>query len=148
AVTYSMILKVQVMDLSPARYTLFIFAGLVPFLATSEALHQGVSSVVANRALLSNTVFPIDLAPVKAVLMSQVPLVVGLAMILVGDAIFGGVPVTAFLLPLVWALHVIALVGVCWVIALFNVVFRDLQALMGAVLLTLLVISPIAYSLD
>ena len=149
ATTYSMILKVRVGDLGPTQYVLFIFAGLVPFLATSEALHQGVSSVVANRALLSNTVFPIDLAPVKAVLLAQVPMAVGMVMVLAGKALFdGGVPGTAALLPVVWALHAVTLLGLCWCLALFNVVLRDLQMLMAATLLALLIISPIAYTRD
>jgi lipopolysaccharide transport system permease protein len=147
AATYAMILKVKVGDMEPAQYVLFIFAGLVPFLSTSEALHQGVSSVVANKALLSNTVFPIDLAPVKAVLLAQVPMIVGMFMLLTGKALFGGgLPGTVLLLPIVWLLHVVALLGVCWFLALFNVVLRDLQMIMAAALLALLVISPIAYT--
>ena len=59
-------------------------AGLIPFLSTAEALTQGVGSVVANRSLLTNTVFPIDLAPVKAVVLAQVPMTVGMSMILAG----------------------------------------------------------------
>jgi lipopolysaccharide transport system permease protein len=46
----------------------------------------------------------------------------------------------------VWLLHVVALLGVCWFLALFNVVLRDLQMIMAAALLALLVISPIAYT--
>jgi lipopolysaccharide transport system permease protein len=149
AVTYTMILRVQVGGFEPTQYVLFIFAGLVPFLATAEALNQGVSSVLANKSLLSNTVFPIDLAPVKAVLLAQVPLAVGMALVLAGGAVFGGgVPWTAVLLPAVWILHAVTLVGLCWFLALFNVVLRDLQMLMAAALLALLVISPIAYTRD
>ena len=149
AATYSMILRVQVSGLSGPAYTLFIFAGLVPFLATSDALHQGVSSIVASKLLLSNTVFPVDLAPAKAVLLAQVPMAVGLALILAGSAVFaGGPPWTAALVPAVWALHALALIGVCWFLALFNVVFRDLQMLMAVLLGALLVISPIAYTRD
>ena len=147
AVTYSLILKVRVGGLESAEYVLFIFAGLVPFVATSEALHQGVSSVVANRALLSNTVFPIDLAPVKSVLLAQLPFAVGLGLILAGSALFShGPPWTAALVPVVWALQAVALVGLVWFLALFNVVFRDLQMLMTAMLAALLIVSPIAYT--
>jgi lipopolysaccharide transport system permease protein len=147
AVTYAMILKVRVDGLDPTTYVLFIFAGLVPYLATSEALHQGVSAVVNSKALLSNTVFPIDLAPVKAVVLAQVPMTVGMIMILAGKAIFGGgLPATVVFLPCIWALHAVALLGLCWFLALFNVVFRDLRMIMAAALLALLIISPVAYT--
>ena len=77
AITYNMILRVQVQGLTTFQYTMFIFAGLVPFLSTAEALGHGVNSVAGNRTLLTNTVFPIDLAPVKSVLLSQVVMTVG-----------------------------------------------------------------------
>src|SRR5215813_12523636 len=67
AVTYLVIFQVRVPSLSPLQYVLLIFCGLVPFLMTSEALSYGVSSVMANKSVLSNTVFPIDLTPAKAV---------------------------------------------------------------------------------
>src|SRR5262245_54875470 len=75
-VVYLVIFRVQVPGLSPVQYVLMIFAGLVPFLMTSEALTLGVNSVVANRSVLNNTVFPIDLAPPKSVLLAQIPMAV------------------------------------------------------------------------
>src|SRR5260370_23455236 len=44
AVVYLVIFRVQVPGLTPGQYVLFIFAGLVPFLMTSEALGSGVGS--------------------------------------------------------------------------------------------------------
>ena len=55
-----------------------------PCLMTAEALSTGVTSVVANKAVLNNTVFPIDLAPVKAVLTSQATMLVGLTVTVIG----------------------------------------------------------------
>jgi lipopolysaccharide transport system permease protein len=144
--TYNLILRVQVRDLSSFQYTLFIFAGLVPFLSTAEALTQGVGSIVANRALLTNTVFPIDLAPVKAVLQSQVVLAVGMAVLLVGLAVTGQLHPTIVLLPVVWALHMLAVTGAVWFLSLLNVVLRDLQMLLAILIVILMVASPIAYS--
>ena len=148
ALTYVLILRVQVQDLTPFQYTLFIFAGLVPFLSLAEALTHGVGSVVANRALLTNTVFPIDLAPVKAVLQSQVVMAVGMTALLVSLAAAGMLRPTAVLLPVVWALQVLAVTGVVWVVALLNVVLRDLQMVLAILVMTLMIASPIAYSPD
>jgi len=148
AVTYVLILRVQVPDLTPLQYTLFIFAGLVPFLSVAEALSQGVGSVVANRSLLTNTVFPIDLAPVKAVLQSQVVMAVGMTVLVVALAATGDLRPTAVLLPVVWALQVVAVTGVVWVVALLNVVLRDLQMILAVVVMTLMIASPIAYTPD
>ena len=132
--------------MSGNRYVMFIFSGLVPFLATGEALSLGVASILADKALLSNTVFPVDLAPVKPVITSQVVMAVGMSVLLVGLALNGGLRWTVLLLPLLWAAHVIALTGLNWILSLLNVVFRDLQNLIGAILMILLVASPITYT--
>lgn len=71
AVVYMQIFRVRVPGLDSAGYVLYVFAGLVPYLACAEAVSTGVSSVITNKSVLNNTVFPIDLAPVKAVLLSQ-----------------------------------------------------------------------------
>lgn len=148
AVVYLVIFRVRVPGLAPAEYVLMIFSGLVPFLATSEALNNGVGAVVANRSALSNTVFPIDLAPAKAVVLSQVPTIVGFAVVLVALPIVGHLSWTVVLLPVVWLLHNLALIGLNWLLSLVNLVFRDLPNLVGLALMVVMVISPIAYTPD
>ena len=132
--------------LSGTRYVMFIFSGLVPFLATGEALSLGVASILADKALLTNTVFPVDLAPVKPVVTSQVVMGTGMTVLLAGVALNGGLHWTVVLLPLLWGAHVLALTGLNWILSLLNVVFRDLQNLIGAILMILLVASPITYT--
>jgi len=111
AAVYLVIFQVKVPGLSATEYVLLIFSGLVPFLATSEALVTGVGAVVANKSALSNTVFPIDLAPAKAVLLSQITMVVGFAVITMALAVTGRLSWTMLLVPIVWVLHVLALFG-------------------------------------
>jgi lipopolysaccharide transport system permease protein len=143
---YLVIFKIQVPGLSSVQYVLLIFTGLVPFLMTSEALSNGVGAVVANKSVLSNTVFPIDLAPAKSVLLSQTPMVIGYVVIVLALIITGGISWTIVLLPLVWGFHVMGLIGVSWILSLVNLVFRDLQNMIGILMMVLMIISPIAYT--
>jgi len=146
ASVYLVIFQVKVPGLSATQYVLLIFSGLVPFLATSEALVAGVGAVVANKSVLSNTVFPIDLAPAKAVLLSQVTMVVGFLAIVVVLGATGGLSWTILLAPIIWGLHLLALLGLTWILSLVNLVFRDLQNGMGLALMGLMIASPIAYT--
>lgn len=148
SVVYLLILKVSVPGLTQAQYVLQIFAGLVPLLATSEALMGGVGSVVANRAVLANTVFPIDLVPAKAALLGQSPMVVGVVVVLGASYLNGAMYWTVALLPIVWFLHLLALVGINWILSLVNIVFRDLQNLLGMVVTLMMIASPIAYTAE
>jgi lipopolysaccharide transport system permease protein len=113
---------------------------------TSEVVSTGVGSVVANRAVLANTVFPVDLVPVKSVLLGQVTMVVGMSVILIASAVLGIISWTVVLLPIVWGLQLLSLAGVVWVLSLVNLIFRDLQNFVSVILMMLIVASPIAYT--
>lgn len=136
----------DVTGLSAGDYTLYILAGLVPFLAAAEALTLGVGSLVVNRAMLTSVVFPMDLVPARAVLTAQATMAVGTAALLVGAALAGTLDWTIVVAPVVWVLMVVALLGVVWTISLLNVVVRDLQHAIAVVLMMLLIASPIVYT--
>lgn len=146
AVTYVAILRIRLAGLTSWEYVIFIFSGLVPYLMTAEALATGVTSVIANKAVLSNTVFPIDLTPVKAVLTSQATMAVGMTVTIAGAAIVGTLRWTIALLPVIWLLNVMALIGLNWFLSLLNVIFRDIQNFLTPILMMMLIISPIAYT--
>jgi lipopolysaccharide transport system permease protein len=145
-VVYLIIFQVRAPNLTPLEYVMHIFSGLVPFLMTSEALSNGAGSVVASKAVWSNTVFPIDLAPVKAVLMSQVSMIVGFSVIFLVLLYTQGLSWAVLLFPIIWGLHLLLLIGITWILSLINVVFRDIRNLIGLVLMALMIISPIAYT--
>jgi lipopolysaccharide transport system permease protein len=148
AVVYLYIFAVRPAHMTSFEYVLYMFAGLVPFLMAGEALNGGVSSVVVNKSVLNNTVFPIDLAPVKPVLISQAVSLVGFVTIVVLSVLTGKVMWTFLILPFVWGLQVLFLVGLNWILSLIHVVFRDLQHVMGILLMIVLIASPIAYTPD
>lgn len=146
AVVYLYIFRFSPTGLTEAQYALYIIAGLVVYLLTAEALSFGVSSVVANRALISNVVFPIDLVPVKAVLMAQPTMVVGTIAAIVTAVVVDTLSWWTLLVPVVWILQTLALVGAAWILSLLNVVLRDLTHAIAILLIILLIASPIAYT--
>ncbi|MEZ5730009.1 MAG: hypothetical protein R3E48_19755 [Burkholderiaceae bacterium] len=77
AAVYLLIFKVRFQLFDSNEYVLLIFCGLVPFLGVSEALGAGVGSVVANASLVKNTLFPVELVPIKELLSTQGLQVVG-----------------------------------------------------------------------
>lgn len=143
---YLLIFKIKVPGLSPAAYVLYIFAGLVPYLTLAEGLSAGVASVVVNKGVLSNTVFPIDLAAPKSILLAQGPMVVGMIVTVGGVWLTAGPHTSMLLLPVLWLLFMASLIGVSWTLSLLNLIFRDLQNIIGVILMVLMFISPIAYT--
>jgi lipopolysaccharide transport system permease protein len=148
AAVYIYVFKVRYGLFESNEYVLLIFCGLIPFIGFSEALAVGTPSVAANASLVRNTLFPIDLVPVKAVLTSQAIQVVGTVLLLGGIGFAGKLGPTALLLPVIWVLQILFTIGVIWFFSSINVYARDLAQIVGVLNLILMMVSPIAYSAD
>lgn len=148
ALVYLYVFKVRFALFDSNEYVALIFCGLIPFLGFAESLGLGVGSVTANASLIKNTLFPIELIPVKAVLVSQCTQVVGTVMLLAVLLLLGRFSPWWGLLPVIWGAQVLFCVGLLWILASLNVYFRDLQNLVSVSILLLMMLSPIAYTVD
>jgi lipopolysaccharide transport system permease protein len=148
AVIYIFIFKVRLQILNPYEYVLLIFCGLIPFLSFAEALGTGTQSVVGNSQIIKNTLFPIDLMPVRDVFISQAVQVVGLIMLFIISFVLHKLgPMSVFVL-LVWFFQIMFTIGLIWIFSSVNVFMRDLGYIVAIINLILMMISPIAYTED
>jgi lipopolysaccharide transport system permease protein len=146
AVVYLVIFQVRPVGMDRQTYVIYIFSGLVPLLAFSQGLLQGTISLSGSRELLLNTVFPPELVPLRETAIATVSLAVGLAITAAIALFLGKVAWTWLLVPVFIALMLMLLSGVCWVLALVNLIFKDIQQVLTYVTIMLLVASPIAYT--
>jgi lipopolysaccharide transport system permease protein len=129
-------------------YLVRLFAGLLPFLAFSDGLMNGSGSVLSNRAVLLNTVYPAELVPLRAVLSSHAVAALGLVLV-AGLALATGHPLRGLLLlPVVFVLQIMFVCGVAWPLSLANLVLRDVQQILTFLCTALMIVSPIAYAPD
>src|SRR5690606_10064864 len=140
--------KVRLGQYQSFDYVLLIFSGLIPFIGFSEALVTGVSSVTENKSLIRNTLFPIELIPIKAVLSSSVTMLFGLAMLMTTLWLRGDFHLTQFMLPILLVLQLIFSMGLIWFLSAVNVFIPDLNQVIAIVVLFLMLVSPIAYTMD
>ena len=148
AAVYIFIFKVKFHLFNSNEYVALIFCGLIPFLGFSEALGMGVGSVVTNANLIKNTLFPIELVPVKAVLTAQCTQVVGMFLLLIVLILMGRWSVWWPLFILIWIFQILFSIGLIWILSSINVFFRDLQNIIPVIILILMMVSPIAYTED
>jgi len=143
--TYLIIFKVKPANMTPTDYVLFVYIGLLPFLSFSESLGSGVAALMTNRSVLLNTVFPVELLPLRTVLAAQTTMLVGMAICLVWSGLTGHLTVWVLLLPVIVAAQTMFLTGAAWLLAPIYVVFRDIGQIINFVVLAMMIISPIAY---
>jgi len=148
ALVYLCIYRLQPTGMSPTDYVLMIGCGLVPFLSFAEAINTGTGCLTSNAQLIRNTLFPPELLPVKAVLVSQPTQVVGTGLLLTALVLTGKLTGWVLLLPLLWLFQLLLTVGFVWVLSTCTVLLRDIQQMIAVLMLILLMLSPITYTMD
>lgn len=130
----------------PRDYTTYILVGLVPWLFIQQSLVRASTSLVAQANLVKQVVFPIDVLPFCAVLISLIPLLVGLAVIAVYTLLTQGMlPWTYVLLPFVVALSISLMTGIGFLVATATPFFRDLKDIVQVATIVGVYIIPAFY---
>lgn len=148
SLVFVQILQVRIPGLGTMDYILVVFSGLVPFLAFSEAFGVGTTSIVANRDLLMNTLFPIELVVARDVLIGHTTMGMGMLMLWGAVIYYHGVSWTHLLVPVIYLLQIVMVLGLVWITATLTVFFRDMQQAIPVLVLMLMMISPIGYTAD
>jgi len=146
SIVYVYVLGVRIPGLGTSAYVLVIFCGLVPFLAFSEAFGIGTPSIVANRSLLRNTLFPIELVVARDVIVGHVTMGLGMVLVWIAALYHGHLYWTHLVVPLVYLLQIVMAIGIVWVTSTLTIFFRDLQQATPIIILFLMLVSPIAYT--
>jgi lipopolysaccharide transport system permease protein len=145
---FLVVFRVRFPGMSDLGYGGYVFAGLVPYLALMEALGAGAVSIKQNIHLVRNVIVPIDLIPMRLVLMAMATELVGLAVVIVLLALDGRLSPGIVALPLILLLQLAFLLGLVYLVASFGVVLPDLGHAIGLVMIFLMFISPIGFKVD
>jgi lipopolysaccharide transport system permease protein len=146
--TFLFIFKARPQGVDTTTYVLQILSGLLPLLGFSEGLISGAGALVANRAVLLNTVYPAELVCVRAVLSSHVVAGFGFLLVMAAAIMLGRTGAALLLVPLVFALQLMFVCGLAWPLSLASLVLRDIQQLLTFLATALMIASPIAYAPD
>jgi lipopolysaccharide transport system permease protein len=112
----------------PRDYTTYILSGLVPWLFVQQALTRGANALVNQANMVKQVVFPIEVLPFGAVIVSLVALAVGLTIVAAYSLVSTGfLPWTYVLLPLVVAAHMVLMSGIAFLLAGIAPFFRDIK---------------------
>lgn len=145
---YLVVFKVKFPGLSNFGYVLYVFTGLVPYLGFMEALTTGGLSLKQNMHFVKNVMLPIELIPVRSVLVGLVSQFVSLTIVLLMVAASGQLSSHIIWLPVVVCLQVMALAGVTWILASLTVALPDVTYFVNLLVSLLMWLSPIGFTPD
>ena len=133
-------------DPSRSGFALYFLAGMLPWLAFSEAAGRAPTVMLEHRNFVKKLVFAVETLPVNLVvsgLVSEVFAVVLFCLFLM--AVRGGVPPSVLWLPALVIPQVAFTAGISWFLAGLGVFARDLGQIIGFVLTLWFFLTPICY---
>jgi lipopolysaccharide transport system permease protein len=127
-------------------FGLWLFAGLLPWLAFSGGLSQAATSVISQSNLVKKVVFPLALLPLVPILSAFIESSFGL-MALITFVVLATQKLhpTLLLLPLVWLPQLCLTAGLGFLTAGLSVFLRDIPQTLGVVLNLWFYATPLIY---
>lgn len=133
-------------DASRTGFALYFLAGMLPWLAFSEALGRAPHVLWEHRNFVKKLVFPVETLPVNVTAAGVVTECIAAVLLLcILLAIRGAMPWTVLWLPAILIPQVLFTLGLCWFISALAVFLRDLTQVMGFFLTLWFFLTPICY---
>jgi len=133
-------------DDRPSSFVLYFLAGMLPWLAFSEAVGRAASVILEHRTFVKKLVFPTEILPVNLAVAGLVSELFGAIVFAAGLWYFGRPPSwTALYLPLLVVPQFLLTLGLCWFLAALGVFFRDAGQIIGFLLTLWFFVTPICY---
>jgi lipopolysaccharide transport system permease protein len=145
---YLIVFDVRFPGFSTFDYVLYVFCGLVPYLGFMEALTTGGLSIRQNIHLVKNVMLPIDLIPVRTVIVGMTSQFVSLALVILMLAYNGDLTLHILWLPIIVVLQLLMLIGLTWILACLTVALPDVTYFVNLFVFLLMFLSPIGFRVE
>jgi lipopolysaccharide transport system permease protein len=147
---FSIVLKVKLSlkSLPENNFTfgLWLFAGLLPWIAFTGGLMQSAGSVTGQPNLVKKVVFPLSLLPLVPILSTFIESSFGLMALIFFVAVTSHtLHPTLALLPLVWLTQLLLTAGLGYLAAGLTVFLRDIPQTLAVVLNVWFYLTPLVY---
>jgi lipopolysaccharide transport system permease protein len=130
-------------------YAVFLFVGLLPWTFFANALQMGAASIVSNATIVKKVRLPLQLLPAASVLSALVNFALSLVVLFAVLVVFGPRhPEGLVWLPLLIAVQIVINLGLAYVLSALNVYFRDVEHILGVVLLAWYFLTPVLYPIS
>jgi lipopolysaccharide transport system permease protein len=133
-------------DPSRSGFALYYLAGMLPWLAVSEAVGRSATVMLDHRNFVKKLVFAVETLPVNLVaagLVTEFVAVILFCVMLLG--IRHGIPATVVWLPLILIPQALFTAGLSWFLAALGVFVRELGQILGFLMTIWFFVTPICY---
>ena len=144
---FSVVLKIRLkpMETGTDSFAVFFLAGMLPWLAFSEALSNATDMFLSRANLITKVAFPLEVLPLTGVIVPFFLNGLGFVMYL-GYLVFQGYAHFGWLwLPVVIIVHMVFTLGLVILVSSLSVFLRDTKQFIGIALSLWFFLTPIIY---
>lgn len=128
------------------NFGLFLYCGLLPFLAWSESLSKGINSIRGSAGIVQKVIFPLELIPLSQTITSLIDKVFGVgALMLIVLVLEQRLHWTVVLLPLLIAIQLLFILGLTYLMAVLGTYLPDVGEVLRPVIRGMFFFTPILW---
>ena len=128
------------------NFGLFLYCGLLPFMAFSEALNKGLNSIRSNSGLVQKVVFPVELLPFTNAVASLIDKLFGVgALLFIVFVLEHRLHWQVLLLPLIMVVQLLFILGLTYMMAVIGTYVPDMGEVMRPFIRGTFFITPILW---
>lgn len=129
-------------------YYLYLFIALIPWLFFSNSIAGGAGCILAQKDMVSKIYFPREVIPISHVTSGFINMLLCF-IVVIAAVIFAGVEINLFawlFLPVIFIIQYILVLGITMLVSAITVYFRDLEHILGIVMMAWMYLTPIIYT--
>jgi lipopolysaccharide transport system permease protein len=143
---FSTVMKISLAGARTGHFAIFLFSGLLPWMAVQEGVSRASTAVIDNSNLVKKLSFPAEILVLAVVLAALLHEAIAALIFLgvlgfLGELAWGGLPLLLLAVPLQLALTL----GLGLLLGAVNVFFRDIAQVLGMVFTGWFYLTPIVY---
>lgn len=128
-------------------FFVYLLCGLIPWQFFAQSVNSTTNAIVSNSNLVKKAVgFPSEILIIIKVLTNSIAHLIGVALLLVILAVFVGIKPSAPFFFVYMLFTVLFAVGLGWIVSSVNVYLKDIQQIMGVIMMAWFFFTPIFYS--
>ena len=132
-----------------ATYYIYVCVALIPWTYFTTAITQSAFTIIGNGDIIKKVYFPREILPISVVTSGAVNFMIS-TIIILAFVIFSPVGLSWYILlyPFILLIQYILLLGISFIVSSITVYFRDLEHIIGIVLMAAFYGTPIVYKLE
>lgn len=130
-------------------YHIYICVALIPWTYFTTAITQSSFTIIGNADIIKKVYFPREILPISVVTSGAVNFMISTSIILAFLFAAGlGISKYILLYPVILLIQYFLLIGIAFIVSSITVYFRDLEHIIGVVLMAAFYGTPIVYKLE